>query len=193
MNDPETDADPVQLRCRVGCALRSVSHGGRERAVAIGREQENRFDVRRGSAHQRQAIGLGAGVRPLVRPDAARLVAFRGDGGEDAATREPLSGRQREVLGEQVQHRLRVAPQHARATPGSQAFGGGAVAVVFRRTGRRFRQHHVHDILCGERRVPRPLRLIDDVIRRRDQRAEALDGGVSLTPEGRDEVRHELS
>jgi len=51
----------------------------------------------------------------------------------------------------------------------------------------------VHDILCGERRVPRPLGLIDDVIGRRDQRAEAVDGGVPLTPKRRDEVSHELS
>ena len=91
---------------------------------------------------------------------------------------------------------MRVAPQYAGATPGSQAFGSEAVAIVVRtarRGGRRFRQHDVHDILCGERRVPRPLRLIDDVIGRRDQRAEALGGGVPLTPERRDEVRHELS
>jgi hypothetical protein len=135
-------------------------------------------------------------VRLLVRADAARLVALGGDGGEDAAPREPFSRRQREILREHVQHRLGVAPQHAGATPASQAFGRSAVAVVFRctgRRGRRFRQHHVHDILSGERRVPRPLRLIDDVIGRRDQRVEALDGGVPLTPEGRDEVRHELS
>ena len=193
VNDPETDADAVQLGSRVRLPLRNFGQGGRERAVAIGREQKDRFDVRRSSAHQRQAVGLGPGVRLLVRADAAGLVAFGGDGGEDAAPREPFSRRQRELLREHVQHRLRVAPQHAGATPASQAFGRSAVPVVFRCAGRRFRQHDVHDILSGERRVPRPLGLIDDVIGRRDQRVEALDGGVPLTPEGRDEVRHELS
>ena len=135
-------------------------------------------------------------MRPLVRPNSAWLVAFRGDRGEDAAPGEPLTRRQREVLREHIEHRLRVAPQHALGAPAGEPFGGAAVAIAVRtarRGGRRFRQHDVHDILCGERSVPRPLRLIDDVIRRRDQRAEALDGGVPLTPKRRDEVSHELS
>ena len=196
MNDPETDTHAVQLGRRIRLSLRSIRYGIRQRAVTIGSEQEDRFDVGRRGAHEGQTIGLRAGVRPLVRPNAAGLVAFRGDRGEDAAPRAPLTRGQREVLREHIQHWLRVAPQHALRAPVGKPFGGEAVAIVVRtagRRGRRFRQHDVDDILCGERRVPRPLRLIDDVIRRRDQRAEALDGGVPLTPKRRDEVSHELS
>ena len=130
---------------------------------------------------------------PLVRPHAARFVAFRGDGAEEAAPSECFSGRQREVLREHIQYRLLIAPQHAFAAPVGQSFGRHAVARFVGLPGRRFRQHDVHDILCGERRVPRALGLIDDVVRRRDQRAEAVDGGVPLTLKGRDEVSHELS
>jgi len=202
MNDPKTDPHAVQLSGGIRRALRDLGNGICQRAVAIGREQKDRFDVGRRRAHERQAIGLRPGVRPLVRSNAPWLIALRGDSGEHTASREPLAGRQREVLREHIQHRLRVAPQHAFAAPGGQSFGGDTVAVVFRtsgrrarrgRRGRRFRQHDVHDILCGECRVPRALGLIDHVVRRRDQRAEAVDGNIPLTLKGRDEVRHELS
>jgi len=192
-HDPQPDSDTIQFRCRVGCALRSVRHGVRQRTVTIGRQQEDRFDVGGCRAHECQTIGLRPGVRPLVRPHAARFIAFRGDGAEEAAPSEFFSGRQRKVLREHVEHRLLIAPQHSFAAPCRQSFGGDAVARFVGLAGRRFRQHDVHDILCGERRVPRALRLIDDVVRRRDQRAEAVDGGVPLTLKGRDEVRHELS
>ena len=193
MNDPETDPHAVQLSGGIRRALRDLGNGICQRAVAIGREQKDRFDVGRRRAHERQAIGLRPGVRPLVRSNAPWLVALRGDSGEHTASREPLAGRQREVLREYIQHRLWVAPQDAFAAPGSQSFGGNAVTVVVGTARRSFRQHDVHDIFCVERRVPRPLGLIDHVVRRRDQRAEALDGDVPLTLKGRDEVRHELS
>ena len=193
MNDPETDTHTVELGRRIRLPLRNIGYGIRKDAIAIGREQKDRFDVGGCRAHECQTIGLRPSVRPLVRPHAARVVAFGGDGGEEATPHKSFAGRQGEVLREHVEHWLRIAPQHALAAPGGQSFGGDAVARFVGLARRRFRQHDVHDILCGERRVPRALGLIDDVVRRRDQRAEAVDGGVPLTLKGRDEVRHELS
>src|SRR2546428_5024328 len=88
-NDPQTDPDSVELGGGGGRSVRRSRDGIGERAIGIGRQQKNRFDVRRGRAPERQTIGLWAGVRLLVRPDAPWFVAFRGDGGEYAAADEP--------------------------------------------------------------------------------------------------------
>ena len=132
-------------------------------------------------------------MRVLMRPNPARLVAFRGHGREDAPPRAAFAGRRREVLGQHVKHGLRIASEHTFPTPGSQALRGDTVALLLRRARRRFREHDVDDIVpvhCG---IPRALDSIDHIVGRRNQDTESIHGGIALPPKGGDEVSHELA
>src|SRR5438309_125087 len=71
------------------------------------------------------------------------------------------------------------------ATPSSSARAAGGPDAA----GGRFRQDQVDDIVGVPRRVARALLFGDDVVGGRDQRAQALAGGIPLTAKRRDERR----
>jgi hypothetical protein len=129
----------------------------------------------------------------FVRANAARLVTLRNDRGKDAATRATFTRGQDEVLREHIERRRSIAPQHPRAAPRRELLGGDAIARILGSVRRRFRQHDVDDIVRIQCRIPRALCRINHVVWGRDQGTQTLDGGISLTAKGRNEVSHELA
>src|SRR5436189_25331 len=95
---------------------------------------------------------------------------------------------------ETTQRRMSTPSSSARAagapdggvTPRGELLGGVGIPVP---PGRRFRQDQVDDIVGVPRRVARAVVLGDDVVGGRDQRAEAVAGGIPLAAKRRDERR----
>ena len=201
MGDPGCDLSPdhpyshahaVKLGARGGRRLRDAHELRRQRAVGIRRDQEDRLEIGPRGPQQGQPVGLGTRVRLLVGFDASRLVRLGGDRGEYAETRPPGAIRRLVFLGQHADRGLGVGHEHASRTPRCEQRRRPRVAIL---VGHRFRQHDVDDIVGVPRGVAPALLGADDVVGRRDQRAEPVGRAVALPAEGHDEVRgsHELS
>ena len=189
---PQLDAAAVELRTGIGCPLGDRRELCRQRAVGVRGEQEDRLEIGACGTEQRQPVGLGAGVGFLVGLDAPRLVGLRGDRREHAEPRARRAAGGLVFLCDDVDGRRRIGREDAGGTPLGELRPRPGVAIL---VGHRFRQHEVDDIVRVPRRVATALFGRDDVVRRRDQRAETVGLAVALPTEGHDEVRgsHELS
>ena len=185
-HDPEPHRDTVEFGSR---RRRAPGHRGqrrRERTVGIGSEEKDRLEVGARRPQQREAIGLGRGVRLLMRPHPPRLELLRPHRRQHPDPRAALPARQGEVLGNRVHGVGGVGAEHSFLAPRRELARRPQVAILSRR---RFREGEVHDIVRVPRGQLRALFRRQHVVGGREQRAQARRRGEALAPERRRERR----
>ena len=109
--------------------------------LGIGVEREDGGEVGSGGPGQAQAVLLGSGMGPLVRPDATGTVGLDPDSREEAPARQAASVRRRVVLRVGPDGGLAVAREHPLQLPRFDQLAGRRVGVAV--TLRQVERDHV--------------------------------------------------